>query len=140
MDIDPQAKGYIASSRVKYSIDIVQKYLDKNGIEAIISGHQDNVSIGILPSQDSLKDHYRMSGDRFDIPGGSDGGSDILQWYEADKLITSGFAYDDKIDMGDKFEFDLFPGFDFLALTMSTAVTRQKNVNWHTYMTLKFNP
>jgi len=43
-------KGYLRSDRSVYYNDITRKYLQHHNIESIISGHQDNISFGIMPS------------------------------------------------------------------------------------------
>ena len=117
-------------SRNQYHIDIVKKYLEKHKIESIISGHQDQLSLGIMPNpnkfpEGSPHEFYLNETDKIQYEG------------PYDKLITLKFAYEDNLK-ADRFNLNLEPNKDFYAITLSSVCTKTKNVNYHTYATLEY--
>uniref|UniRef100_A0A6C0J5X1 Serine/threonine specific protein phosphatases domain-containing protein n=1 Tax=viral metagenome TaxID=1070528 RepID=A0A6C0J5X1_9ZZZZ len=107
--------------RNMYHIDIVKKYLDKHNIECIISGHQDTVSIGIMPNNIDIDNIYISS-------------SEYLEYQETDGLITYDKYNNDLED--DEYNFEIKVN-NILALTISSAVTVQKGAIYYCYITLK---
>jgi hypothetical protein len=131
--INSYKKGYnlqatMTNQRPLFHNKLVKDYLVANGIECIISGHQDNVALGVIPFEDNL---MRISFDSR-LPNHE------LKWDKADGMIVTPFASDDKSELG-KHQVTLTPGAsapgDIMAVTLSTAVPT-KNVNYHTYAIL----
>jgi len=103
--------------RNMYHIDIVKKYLDKHNIECIISGHQDTISIGIMPNNIDLDNIYISS-------------NEYLEYQNMDKLITYDYLEEDE------YNFEIKPYETVLALTISSAVTLQKRAKYYCCITL----
>jgi len=105
-------------TRPKHNFYLINDYLYMNNIKCIISGHQDNVALGILPSDEKKIE--------IDI-----GGNEKLRYSKDDNLIVTPYAYDDTLK-NDRYEIILKPMDDFYAVTLSTAV-HSKYVNYATY-------
>lgn len=114
-----KAKPYVA--RPKHHFSLVEDYLIRNNIKSIISGHQDNVALGILPTNPNTRE--------IDI-----GNNEKLNYDRDDCLIVTAFERDDKLTR-DNYEIVLNPGLDMYAVTLSTAV-QSKYVNYATYAIL----
>jgi hypothetical protein len=114
-----KAKPYVA--RPIHHFSLVEDYLIKNNIKSIISGHQDNVALGILPTNPTTRE--------IDI-----GNNEKLNYDRSDGLIVTAFERDDKLTR-DEYEIVLNPGLDMYAVTLSTAV-HSKYVNYATYAIL----
>jgi hypothetical protein len=112
-----KARPYL--SRPKHHYQFVKQYLETNNIKSIISGHQDNTSLGILPINPEQKE----------IIINSEG--EKLEYSKGDGLIVTKFAHENNLAQ-DNYEILLKPGIDMYAVTLSTAV-QSKFVNYHTY-------
>lgn len=113
------------SSRQKHPHNVVQNYLKSHNIKAIISGHQDTASLGILPTDQNKK--------IFRIPGELE----YLEWKAKDGLIVTPDQdlTNNKLTK-DRYLIPIKPGIDMLAVTLSTAVPYKK-VKFTNYAILK---
>ena len=123
----PHEKGFTEhKSRNKYHHDIVKNYLNTHKISCIISGHQDTLSIGIMPNiENNPKSEIQIGPTE----------NDKLYYEIDDKLITYKFG-DKNVLKNDVYNFELKPYKDVLALTLSTAVTLTKFNTYHSFLTL----
>ena len=109
--LDDIVKSGFYEGRVKIPKNILNIYLDKFNIEAVISGHQDNTSIGIVEKNNE----YNLKDDD----------------YYKDELKT----LKENSDNNETHILVLDPAKDFLALTTSLA-TISKGVNKTTFLEL----
>jgi hypothetical protein len=120
------------TGRYNHHHKIIEEYLVTHGIKCIFSGHQDTVSLGILPVEKNKKEIQ------------IDANGDKIYWNKErflPEMITTGFPETRKFELKkDKYEFPLNPSFDdpegFLAITMSSAII-SKNIEFNTYAILE---
>lgn len=112
-------------NRQKHPHNVIQKYLKTHKIKAIISGHQDTRTLGILPV-----DENKMY---FIIPSTNE----PLYWLPTDGLIVTPDQETIETTLKeDNYVIPLKPGIDMMAVTLSTAVPFKK-VKFTNYAILK---
>lgn len=134
-DFNPMQEGKALNPRrgMVYGTRETRKYLDDNGIEGIIRGHQDFHHITLLPRKmGNIRDD-----NSFDVPG----------IYVGDNLVRDGTLYaptsnyPSSEDSPEYFKFHRVPIENifqrFSVVTTSTAVRARPNVQYFTYLELK---
>ena len=118
---------YDPIARQKYSAAFTKRYCDEHNIISIISGHQDSLSIGIIPNINDIHTNpmSKISTDHeIDIGRGH-----TLKWYPADKYITYNWTETTLDD--NAYDFELQPYNDVVAIILSTATTMIKKCMFH---------
>ena len=119
----------IHGMRSKFSKYAVKKYLDNHKIECIISGHQDNIPLGLLVNDEAEVDSTKFNIEKNIIPVVSGG-------YDLYVPITTG--YDNRYSNVLMDDIKLTPNKDFIALVTSNS-TQSKPLSKSCYLTLSNN-
>jgi hypothetical protein len=118
--------------RLVFGKNIIEQYLEKNKLECIISGHQDQVPLGLILSD------KRLSNKCID-------NVNLKHWNEFNIRPTNFYDFflpenSLKKDYYKEIVLNLRPGDDFLALVTSSATIARKLVlNKNTYLVMKTN-
>ena len=117
----------------KYGPNTVKKYLETNNISCIISGHQDNIKLGLLvDNNDISNDELMIDNYTFKMCSKDRHCNYHYNLYAPCEYVNGNCQYDnDK-----RHHINLNPGNDFLALVTSTS-TVSKNVPANTYLILE---
>ena len=115
-----KVRGQNNTRILEYGPVSTEKYLEENSLSGIVRGHQDFMSVGILPRMEgSMRDFGVMEGEGMLYP-------DEFHWTEHLGVMDENETVWEHISVADAFR-------DFSVFTTSTAV-KNKGVSHHTYL------
>lgn len=131
----------------EHGIEEISSYLERVGLECIISGHQDIVPLGLIIPTDKINDNNFVQINNQKFIHWQDTNitkSDPQKWY--DFYLPQHFFENADINsipalMPNEYHIKLVPHNDFLALVTSTAtVSKSLFVSYNTYLVMEAKP